>query len=272
MEKNILWKKDKIDFDSFKGEKIEYLEFETLDSTNTYAKENAKNFNNKFTVVRAKKQEKGRGRLQRSFISHSDKGAYFSLVIKPDENELPLEYIGLMAIMTSCALAVGLEDLTGLRVGIKWPNDILVNKKKLCGILSESRIGQKQISLLILGVGINVNNEQMHPDIKDIATSVYLETKTQVDIDNLIKYVCRNIIVLYDKITKRKVDDILKIWNSYSLMTNREITYEKDGKVFFAISKGIDSKGQLVVESERGIESLNCNEVRLTIEGEQNGT
>ncbi|OQB52667.1 MAG: Bifunctional ligase/repressor BirA [Firmicutes bacterium ADurb.Bin146] len=249
---------------------MEYIKLPYTNSTNTYAKDNAHYFNNEITVVQAKIQIKGRGRLNRTFISDNNKGAWFSIVIKPKKGTISAKTSLLMPIMAAAATASAIESEYCIKPGIKWPNDILLNNKKVCGILCESRISLSDISFLVIGIGVNVNQKEMHPEISDIATSLFIETGTEIVIDMLVQNICGNVASLYDKIKYGETACIIDKWNEYSLMNNAVITYVKEQSSYNAISKGIDMDGRLIIEQNGKILYLDSSEVSLKIQGANN--
>ena len=246
---------------------IKYIRLKSIDSTNTYAKNNAKFFDDEFTVIQSKIQLSGRGRMDRVFISDNEEGAWFSLVIKPKRNEVSPKQSLLIPIMAALAVAVSIEDLYKIKCGIKWPNDILINYRKVCGILCESQTVNDSINYMIIGIGINVNQSSFNKQIKDIATSLLIETEKNISVDLLIQNICGNLLSLYDKIKYGKTACIIDKWNQYSLMDNTVITYTKEQSSYTALSKGIDNTGRLIIEQDGEINYLDSNEIRLKIQG-----
>ncbi|MGH1363933.1 MAG: biotin--[acetyl-CoA-carboxylase] ligase [Calditrichia bacterium] len=150
--------------------------FDTLNSTNTCLLEMAAENAAEWSVVTADQQTAGRGRYQRNWHSASGKGLYFSLLLKPD---IPVRFFNLINLFVALQLADFLEDQfreRGVRqsLQLKWPNDLFLNGKKLCGILLEGSLSGGQNNTLVVGVGINVNHEAADwPDeINDIAISL----------------------------------------------------------------------------------------------------
>lgn len=246
---------------------MEFIKLPYINSTNTYAKDNAKSFSKEITLIQSEVQSHGRGRLDRAFISDNSQGAWFSVAIKPEKGIITPEMVLLMPVMAASATALTIETVYGIRPGIKWPNDILINSKKACGILCESRIIHNDVYLVVIGIGINLNQKKMHPDIADIATSLLIETGTEVPIDLIIQNICGNVAFFYDKIKHGETACIIDKWNEYSLMNNAVITYTKEQLSYTAISKGINTDGRLIIEQDGKIIYLDSSEVRLKIQG-----
>ncbi len=246
---------------------MEYIKLSSINSTNTYAKENAKSFDKEITVIQADIQKQGRGRCDRTFISDNNEGAWFSVVIKPKSTVISAETVLMMPVLAAAAAASSIESLYNIKSGIKWPNDILINGRKVCGILCESKIIGDIASLIVIGIGINVNQKAIHPDILTTATSLVIETGITGSIDMLIQNICGNVACLYDKINHRETAYIINKWNEYSLMNNAVITYTKEQSSYTALSKGIDIDGRLIVEQDGKIIYLDSSEIRLKIQG-----
>ena len=131
------------------------LYFEELDSTNSYLKEMAAKGAQEGTIIIANRQSAGRGRLGRSFFSPEEKGIYMSILLRPD---ISLERAVLITSMAAVAVAEAIEQVSGIQTKIKWVNDIFLNKKKVCGILTEAGIDAETGTLeyAVLGIGVNV--------------------------------------------------------------------------------------------------------------------
>jgi len=242
---------------------MEIIKLPYINSTNTYAKDNAQSFSKKITVIQAERQLQGRGRLGRDFLSDNSDGAWFSVVIKPEKDTISPRTVLLMPILAAGETAAAIEDICGIKAGIKWPNDILINGKKVCGILCESSVADNSVLLIIIGIGINVNQKEMHPDIADIATSLFMETSTLFSVDLLVQNICGNIACSYDKIRRGNTAGIIDKWNEYSIMNNAVITYTKGQSLYSAVSKGIDRQGRLIAEQDGLTIYLDSSEISI---------
>lgn len=158
-----------------RSENIMYLK--TVDSTNNYLRELAQNGAPDGTVVISDEQTKGKGRLGRSFSSPADSGVYLSMLMRPDS--IPAQTASITA-WVAVAMCDAIEAVSGIRPGIKWVNDLVINKKKVCGILTEMSVETESgsIQYLIIGIGINVNEHQSDfpEEIRHIAGSLTSET------------------------------------------------------------------------------------------------
>lgn len=181
--------------------------FDQLPSTNLYCHENLQNFE-KNTLIIARTQTKGKGRLNRSFISEEG-GLYMSFCFKQN---LPIEYSAHITLFTAVAVARAIEKICNLSVDIKWVNDLFVGGKKVCGILSEASISceEKSIKNFIVGIGINANNKTLAKEIEDIATSLYLQTKKSVNMAILATEIINNMAKLPSEINSDFLNEYRK--------------------------------------------------------------
>src|SRR5215203_5580440 len=153
---------------------ISVLTFDTLDSTNSEALRQAKVGAKEGLCIVAGQQTAGRGRQGRTWVSEKDAGLYFSIVLRP---AIEVKYLPLITLMAGVAVHETLSDL-GLSSDIKWVNDVLVNERKICGILAETTETADGLAVVV-GIGINVRSSNFPPEIADIATSVEDEIAKQ---------------------------------------------------------------------------------------------
>ncbi|SFN55670.1 biotin--[acetyl-CoA-carboxylase] ligase [Proteiniclasticum ruminis] len=232
---------------------------EEVPSTNTYLKESDGKKNN--TLVFAKKQTKGRGRLGRSFFSEDPGGLYFSLLKIEDL----LQYNPAYATI-ACALSVrdALSEVSGLSLSIKWVNDIYYEGKKLAGILTEGTLEMETgtLSSLILGIGINVNTGSFPRELEDIATSLFMETgRTYVRQEvakSVLSHLEKNLLL-----TKENPDALLASYKKHLLYLGEEITFLYEKKPRMGILKDLTAEGHLLVESEGSLLTLHSGEISI---------
>ena len=151
---------------------------ETINSTNIEAKRLAQLGEPHGLLVIAKEQTMGKGRCGRSWSSEKESGIFMSLLLKPDF--LP-EKASMLTLLTALVVAEVIRKETNLKAWIKWPNDIVVNGKKVCGILTEMSAEEHQIHYVIVGIGINVNNKQFPEEIREIARKNNLGVASKSD-------------------------------------------------------------------------------------------
>lgn len=245
---------------NFIGRNIHY--FNSLSSTNTKAKEIAIQAK-EGTIIVAEEQIRGKGRLGRSWTSPKGKGIWMSIILKPKVDPAKVAKITLIG---AAAVNQGLKDI-GIKSYIKWPNDIIIDGKKVCGILTEMSCELNMINYVIMGIGINVNlgREDFDDELIDKATSLKEVVGEEIDRKKLLAYVLNHFEELY--IPFKESGDISKtiqVCRRESILIGKEVRIingdtEKSGKVL-----GIDNEGQLIVEHGDGsIEELFSGEVSI---------
>ncbi len=236
---------DKSNLGDFSGQTIR---LEEVTSTNDYAKELASQPGTKNgTAVLAKNQTKGRGRISHQWASEKDAGIYMSVILYPDLSPMLCTPI---TLITAMAVSHALAEKTSLDVKIKWPNDLLVNDKKLCGILTENSIKGDKTEFLVVGIGVNINNTSFAPEIN--ATSLYLETGKTFVLDELVEDILKSLETYYKKFLKSAENqtvfkDFKEEYLSKSHTMGKEVKYIFDGKEHMGKAVDIDFDGRLIV-------------------------
>ena len=237
------------------------LEFDCLTSTNDTAKELGINGAKENTVIIAKSQTAGRGRLGRSFFSPESSGIYMSILLRPT---MSTEEITLITPAAAVAVHEAIKEICGTNTSIKWVNDIYKNDKKICGILCESTF-QSDGFFSVLGIGINLYSpENNFPDeIKNIAGAVY-ETPPEYEIrEKLIAKIIDNFNFYYKNLTKKK---FMSIYRAKSNLIGKTVSFSKEGKEINAIVLDIDDSAHLIVKTnENKTLSLFAGEVSVKI-------
>lgn len=182
--------------------------YEKITSTNSVAKEilNKTNFNINNFLVLADYQTNGRGKGDAYYFSPAKVGIYMSVVlIKPSYD------LKLLSMATSLAIAKSLCTFTDANIKVKWPNDILINNKKVCGILIESATQAKSVTVdyVIIGIGVNINNENFDSEIEDIATSLKKESGKTIDRNMVIIKILNSLKDLLSKAPQELFDEYL---------------------------------------------------------------
>lgn len=170
--------------------------FESLESTNTYLRNQALNGAAEGTVVIANEQTAGRGRMGRSFSSAPGLGVYMSLLLRPD---CALDRVQTLTANTAAAVCRAIERVSGLEAEIKWVNDIILNGKKICGVLCESSVSEKGLDFVIVGIGINVINRETDfpPELREIAGSIYSQSGLVIERGKLISALIAELDAMY---------------------------------------------------------------------------
>lgn len=231
------------------GKNIVY--YDSIGSTNSKAKELAESGQEHGTVVISEEQTLGRGRLGRNWVSPKYKGIWMSIILRPN---IITENISQITLIGAAAVQKAIMKM-GVKTSIKWPNDIVLNNKKVCGILTEMSGEVDHINYLVMGIGINVNfEEQDIPfDLKDVATSLTLESGKYMDRKLLISNVLNIFEELYnDFVQGGNVAETIGICRKNSLLIGKEIQLINRGKVTKAKAIDISDKGELVIENHQG--------------------
>jgi len=174
--------------------KLKIINLETIDSTNNYAIKLAEEKKEKeIVIIKARMQTKGRGRFNRSWLSPKDKGLYVSFLFRPKNKTI--EDIFFFPLFFSFAILKTIDNI--IKAEIKFPNDVVVNNKKIAGVLVETKCYNTKVDFVVVGIGINVNSNKN--ELLDSATSLYLETNEIYNIDELFKKLTYNVLDIYKK-------------------------------------------------------------------------
>ena len=222
------------------------------DSTNKRAKELAAQGAPEGVLVIAEKQTSGRGRRGRSWFSPPGDGIYFSLILRPviSPSETPK-----ITLMTAVVLAETLISLMKLKLRIKWPNDILVNGKKLAGILTEISTEMDAVNYIIVGLGLNVNTlfEKIPQDIKENATSILIETGKPFPRIKLIQHYLKLYEKYYDMFKNNDFEPIMKRWKELADIIGKQIRVDVIGKTHIGKVVDVDNDGVLILKDNQGV-------------------
>jgi BirA family biotin operon repressor/biotin-[acetyl-CoA-carboxylase] ligase len=227
--------------------------FHELNSTNDFAQKLASFSAPDGTAVLTDFQTAGRGRAGRLWQASPARGLLFSFLLYP---RIAAEKVPLLTLATAVGVSRALVQTTGVEVGIKWPNDLIVKKKKLGGILSEARFEGKHPNHVICGVGININSQQHEwsEDIRATAISLHQATGLMYDRDVLFAAICNECEQSYNQILHGRRDAVLNDWIQYSVTLGKEITVHTHSGEFQAVASGISSDGALVIRKPDGEE------------------
>ena len=232
--------------------------FDTISSTNDYLLRKEKNKNKDIKICIAEEQTKGRGRRGKSWISPKFKNIYFSL-----NSFLKKEDLSGLSIAVALSVSKVLTKINVMSL-IKWPNDLLVGNKKICGILIETaKVGE--LTKVVIGIGINVNMEYSEL-IDQEWTSIKLEKKQSVDRNSIITEMINQLCITLNKFEQEEFDYFLKRFTSLDLLRDKEFTLkDKPNETF--IGKGIDNKGLLIAQNlkDQRIVKFSSGEVSLKL-------
>lgn len=241
---------------SYMGQEVYY--FESIDSTNIYANTIA-NQAPEGAVVVSKEQTQGKGRSGKVWVSDNDQGIYFSTILKPS---IPISRASFLTQVAGAALATSLEKL-GVACQIKWPNDLVLNGRKIAGILTEMRAEIESISYIVVGIGVNIGPKTFEESITTVATSLANEGYQIRDLD-LLRTFFIDFEDLYEDFKKRDYSRILGILKDKSAVLGKEIYLIRDGQKDKVFAENIDEYGNLIVRNELGfLEEIFTGEISI---------
>ena len=219
-------------------------------STNEEAKYAAENGREHGTLVVAENQTAGRGRRGRSWESDGKNSVAMSLILRPS---FGAEKAPMITLLMALSVAEVLSKLTDLSVKIKWPNDVLINKKKVCGILTEMAADKGAINHVIVGVGINVNQKMMPEEIGDIATSLLIEKGDRYSRADIILAVMEFFEYYFDIFCSTgDLSDVVSLYESYLINKDETVRVLDPKGEYNGVATGINDFGELVVQKEDG--------------------
>lgn len=224
------------------------LYFDEIDSTNTQAKLSAESGASHGTLVVADCQVTGKGRRGRDWASPHGVGIWMSLIMRPDLHPSSASMLTLVAAM---AVADGIEKTAGIPTEIKWPNDIVSGGKKLCGILTEMSTELECINYVVTGIGINANTEEFPEEIREVASSIYLEAGKRVRRSSLIGAIMQAFEVYYEKFIRTcDMSGLMDDYNARLANKDKKVRVLKPDGDYTGTALGIDKEGELLVETE----------------------
>ena len=240
----------------------EVLYFDTIDSTNTKAQELAEKGYPSGTLVVADKQESGKGRRGRSWVSPSGTGIFMTLMIKPDINP---NNASMLTLVAALAVAKAITSVTGEKAMIKWPNDIVVNGKKVCGILTEMNAQFDYINHIVVGIGINVHNESFPEEISQMASSLMIEAggkrfhRAQIIAETMSYFE-----QYYDTFLKTQdLSALVREYDELLVNMNKAVRVLDPKEPFDGKAMGITPKGELIVDTWESRKLVSSGEVSV---------
>ncbi|MBV4436973.1 biotin--[acetyl-CoA-carboxylase] ligase [Clostridium tyrobutyricum] len=241
----------------------EFFYFDSIDSTNTVGKKLAEKGEPNGTIIVSEEQTMGHGRLGRNWVSPKYKGIWLSIILRPNVDPINVSKI------TQIAAAAMIRTLKSLKIDafVKWPNDIVMNDKKICGILTEMSAELNRVNYVIVGMGINANLDKtdFNKDILNKATSLKIETNSSINRKIFLGTLINEFEKLYDEFQENfTVTKSIEICKKYSAVIGNDIKILHSGKEFYATAIDIEENGELVVQYKDGsIEKLISGEISI---------
>lgn len=224
--------------------------YEETGSTNMDAKRLGEEGAPHGTVVAADKQNSGRGRRGRTWESPAGKDIYFTILLRPD---FPPDKAPGLTLVMALSVVQAIEEECGMKAGIKWPNDVVMNGKKVCGILTELTTETDYIQYVVTGVGINVNLEVMPEEIEETATSLLLEGGKRIGRAGLLQKVLKKFEGNYEKYAESLDMALMREdYNARLVNRDRQVRVLDPKGGWEGIARGINASGELLVETEAG--------------------
>ena len=229
-----------------------HIHFKEIDSTNNYLKNGYKLLDD-FTFASADYQAHGKGREDRVWQSNNGENLMFSFLIK---NEELMKKSAILSILTAVEVAKEIEKYGIDSVSIKWPNDVLINDEKVCGILLEGQIPE----YLVIGVGLNVNQKEFPEGLRRPATSLSLVLNEDVDVNELKNRLFSNIVNHFSNL---KIDDYLQYFRNHNYLLNKKVRVSINNQVFIGEVVGIDDNFCLQVLARDMLLHIDSGEIEI---------
>ncbi|MDN4593258.1 biotin--[acetyl-CoA-carboxylase] ligase [Polycladomyces subterraneus] len=246
------------------GHAIHYVE--SVESTQWLAHQGVRSGAEEGALFLADEQKQGRGRMGRKWHSPPRSGIWMSLLLRPP---IPLNLAPQLTLMASVGVTRAIRRETGLPVTIKWPNDLLIDGRKVCGILTELRGEQDQIHYVVLGIGVNVNTPatSFPEDLKTIATSLAAESGRTYRRAKLIAAILEELEYVYDLYLSEGFETIRHSWESFACMLGQSVTAHTPQGPRQGIAKGLHASGALLLETDEGIVPVYSADIRWYEQG-----
>ena len=241
------------------GEQIAF--YDVVDSTNTKAKQLAEEGAPNGTYVIAERQDSGKGRRGREFDSPAGKGIWMTLLLKP---EIDPNHASMITLVTALAVSKAITDMTDRPAGIKWPNDIIMSGKKVCGILTEMSAQFDYVNHIVVGIGINVQNDRFPKEIESVATSLYLETGQHYNRAALVERIWEEFEHYYEIFLKTEdLSGLVGEYNAHLVNMHQQVKVLDPKEPFEGKAMGITPKGELIVDTWESRKLVSSGEVSV---------
>lgn len=204
------------------------------------------------TIVVADQQTNGRGRMSREWYSPSGTGIWMTMIVRP---KIPINTTPQLTLLTAVAIVQAIEELTPLKPDIKWPNDIMINGKKIVGILTELQAEADQVHSVIIGTGINVNQKKddFPEELQEVATSFLIETGERWERAKFIQMILLKFEGLYGLFLSKGFKPIKLLWEGYAISFNKLIKAKTLKGTVEGKAIGIDDDGALLIETNSNV-------------------
>ncbi len=233
--------------------------YESVGSTNDVAHRFAKDGARNGTIILAEFQTTGRGRNAKKWIAEKGENITASVILRPT---IPLEHLTYLPLLAALSIAQAIEEVVGKQVEIKWPNDVLIRRKKVAGVLVETSAQSGAVDYVVVGIGLNVNQAEFPDDLAERATSLFLETGNAYDQTTLVVSLMRFLDANYARLTSGDTESILNLWRAHCEMFGKHITFYQGSIKREGIAIDIDERGFLKVLIDHKEEILSQAEIQ----------
>ena len=238
--------------------------FEETGSTNDEVKKRAEKEAKEGLLIVADRQVKGKGRRGKTWDTFGGENIAMSCLLRPAFSP---DIAPMLTIVMAISAMQGIEEVTGIKAGIKWPNDIVINGRKCVGILTEMSAEPDYIHYVVTGTGINVNTESFPEEIQNIATSLYLETGRKYSRSKLTAAIITAFASGYELLSKTgDLKGFCQLYNSRCVNAGKRVTVMDPKGSFEAYAKGINDRGELSVKKDDG-EEINIYAGEVSVRG-----
>ncbi|MCG9479227.1 MAG: biotin--[acetyl-CoA-carboxylase] ligase [Actinomycetia bacterium] len=239
---------------------VKRIYFPKIESTNNYAVENIENIEDR-TVILADKQTRGKGRNGRYWLSEKN-NLFVSLVLKPQFDFRQINTINALTHYTAVVLTRVFKKKYSIKAKIKWPNDLLANGKKIAGILIETVIKGNSLQGVIIGIGVNLNLEEKTLEkISQPATSLNVLLEKEINRDEFLDFLLKEFFLQYDELLKKGFLLIKEEYSLLNMVMGKLVKVVVFNKKYYGIAKGIDDKGQLILDCKDREEIINIGDI-----------
>lgn len=225
--------------------------FDEVGSTNDVAKELAQQGAADGTAIVADSQTAGRGRLQRRWASPKGKGIYLSVILRP---AIPVTHAPQLTMLAAVAVARAIQRVTGLEARTKWPNDVVISEKKVCGVLTEVSAQGINLNFAVVGVGINVlmTPDDLPVEVREEATSLAMELRQSIDREQVLQGVLRALAEYYHRYRTEPFRSILDEYKSLDIALGNTVTVIDNQTETTGIAEDVDAFGTLTLRLPDG--------------------
>lgn len=232
------------------------------DSTNEAAKREGNNGADHGTVFWADVQTSGKGRRGRSWYSETRDNLYFTILLRP---QISPDKASMLTLVMAHAVTGAIREYAGLSAQIKWPNDIVVNNKKVCGILCEMKLDGARLDYCVAGVGVNVGEQEFAEEIRDKATSLEAQLGKRIDREGLLQAILDRFERGYDTFLHcEDLSFLQEEYNEWLVNLNRQVRVLEPQGAYEGVAKGVTTTGELLVECMGGrIQKVYAGEVSV---------